>query len=177
MEPYLGEIKFMSIQKKIRGWLLCDGSILPINQYVALNSLLGNAFGGNGTTTFGIPDLRGRVPVGIDYRYPVAFGRGAKGGQETVQLTAQTAPSHSHALQVISAQGTSNVAKDGVFAAVTKDAAGDQPPLYAPPGPWVAIDPTTIQPEGGDAAHNNIQPFTVGAYYIATSGIYPQRDE
>lgn len=176
MDPFVGEIKLFTYQKNMTGWLPCDGRLLPINQYAALYSLLNTAFGGDGRTTFGLPDLRGRAPVSIDYRTPNVFGRGVKGGQETVQLTNATVPAHTHAMQVASAPGTLTGIVGNFYTSVGKDTAGSQPPLYATPGTWVAIDPTSLQPEGNDQAHNNMQPYLVLAYYIATVGIYPSRE-
>ena len=177
MDPFLGEVKLFPYQKNMVGWLPCDGRLLQINQYQALASLLGNAFGGDSRTTFGLPDLRGRTPVSIDYRYPTAFGRGIKSGQETVPLASNTSPAHTHAFQVTSTAGTVNIATGNFYASVGKNTAGDQPPLYATPGTGtsVSIDPTSLQTSGSSQAHNNMQPYLVLAYYIATIGIYPSR--
>ena len=175
MDPFVGEIKLFTYQYNMTDWLPCDGRLLQIQQYAALYSLIGTNYGGDGRTTFGLPDLRGRASVNVDDRSPNVFGAGVKGGQETVQLTTTTVPTHTHAMEVLSSPGNVGATPNAFYAGVTKTAAGEEPPLYATPGAWVAIDPTSVQPEGDSVAHNNMQPYLVLGYYIAVYGIYPTR--
>ena len=181
---FLGEIRIFPVAWAPQGWMLCDGRSLNIQQYVALSSLLGNTYGGNGTTTFNIPDLRGRVMVGAgtnikDY---IQYLRGAAGGAEKVTLTPAQIPPHNHNLQVLKEIGavpnpTNNFfATAGVNTTVTV-----APNLYGAPSadaktPMIPLNPATLSPGGAAAGHDNVQPSLVLNYCIAYIGTYPSRN-
>ena len=173
-EPFLGEIRLLAIAWAPKGWALCDGSTLPIAQNQALYSLLQTQFGGDGKTTFGLPDLRGRVPLGT-----VAPGQnqGTKwaGGAETAALTGAQTPIHTHYLQVIAEAGDKPSPVANFYAQVTPVTPAASPVnIYGAPVSTVALDSGTLSSVGGNA-HDNMQPFLVLNYCISTEGIYPPR--
>lgn len=160
-EPFLSEIRIMSFGYAPRGWAMCNGQFLPINQNQALFSLLGTTFGGNGQTTFALPDLRGNVPIHVGQ----SFTLGQKGGEQAHTLTISEMPLHTHI-----ASGTGNnadnvIPTDNVFGVVTG--------LYGGPTNLAALAPTSITNVGGSQAHLNMQPFLVLNFCIALQGIFP----
>jgi len=167
MEPFVGEVRLMGFAYDTQdGWLLCDGRILQVTRYQALFSLLGNKFGGDGRTTFGIPDLRGRVAVNNNSTYAL----GATGGAENVALTSTTIPAHTHAINATSETAD----KAGVGTASTRLLGTTTASLYGSATNMVAMN-DALSTAGGAASHSNMQPSQVVAYYIATMGLYPQR--
>jgi microcystin-dependent protein len=164
MDPFLGEIRFVTFQYAPKGWMPCNGQLLPIAQYQPLFSLLGTTYGGDGRTTFALPDLRGRTPV-----HPgdgIALGQA--GGSESVVLTPGEAPAHTHALAA-SAQRAS-----------TDDPAGGYWAASAAPGHFAPTADTTMAPglvsaTGGSQPHENRQPSLVISAVIAVQGIFPPR--
>ena len=177
MESILGEIKLWAINFAPTGWQLCDGSLLPIQSYAALYSLLGTAYGGNGTTTFALPDLRGRVPVGTGNQSGTTYDRGMAPGQESVGLSPNQMPQHTHDVNAYNANGNAAGGLGHHVAGVVTNAT---PPeavnLYGPAGgATVVLDPASVSSVGGDQAHNNMQPYLALNYYICTNGLYPQR--
>lgn len=160
-EPFLGEIRFFSFNFPPKGWAWCNGQLLPINQNQALFALLGTTYGGNGQTTFALPDLRGRIPVGFSATRPL----GQPGGQEAVTLTADQLPPHRHHLrpggQADAASPAGARWADGVA------------PVYADTVD-VAMAATTA--EGGGQAHLNLPPYTVIGFGIALLGIFPSQN-
>jgi microcystin-dependent protein len=174
---FIGEIRAFSFDWAPNGWVPCDGRLLNVQGNQALFSLLGVQFGGNGTTTFGIPDLRGRVAQGT-VSPGQRQGFGYAGGTETVQVTSDQVPAHNHALWAITAAGDKPGPAGNHYANVTtvSPATGNvniYGPLASPN--TVALDPGTIDTAGGGGGHDNMQPFLVTNYCIATIGIYPSR--
>jgi microcystin-dependent protein len=166
-EPFLAEIRMMSFNFAPKGWALANGQLLPINQNQALFSLLGTAFGGNGTTNFGLPDLRSRTPI--------AFGNGhtlgERAGTENVTLTLQQIPAHTH--PVSANNGTSG----NVASPVNNFFSNSAPPNIYANGQAAATLPTnTVSQTGGSQAHNNLQPFLTINFSIALQGIYPSQN-
>jgi microcystin-dependent protein len=154
-----------------QGWALCDGALLAVSQNDALFSLLGTIYGGDGRTTFGLPDLRGRIPIHAGSGPGLTTRRlGAKSGQEKVLLNGSQLPSHSHPLKASTSLG----GESGPAGNVT----GESPSLdiYAEEEPTVALSPDAITSVGGSQSHNNIQPFQCVNFIIALFGIYPSRD-
>lgn len=180
-EWYVGEIRnfsFGSVQGNPApaGWLPCDGRSLQINQYAALYSLLGNAFGGT-ATTFNLPDMRGRVAVsqGVNAQGKI-YTRGKAGGAEAVTLAAEQMPPHNHMFAARAEAGTvAAVAGNVVSTSGTSPAITTPQPLYAAPGAPVPLNPGSVSMAGGAAGHPNMQPYTVTNFCIATSGFYPTR--
>jgi microcystin-dependent protein len=167
-EPFLGQINITAFAFAPKGWALCNGQLLPISQFQALFSLLGTLYGGNGTTTFALPDLRGRTPMHRGNSLPL----GAATGAEAVALNAGQLPPHSHALAATTDLANASV-PDG---ALTAARARGGPLLYASGGPPVAMKPASVAMAGGNLPHPNMQPYTVLNFVIALTGIYPSRD-
>lgn len=169
-EPFIGEIKYFSFDFPPRNWALCDGSLMSIAQHQALFALLGTQFGGDGQTTFALPDLRGRVARHPDGNTP----QGTKAGEENVTLTHAQMPQHNHTVAASSATGSQRNYENGLFAAL----AGEDAKLYTRPttGNLQAINPSTVSVAGGSQSHPNCQPSLVGNYCIAINGIFPSRD-
>jgi len=175
LNPVLGQIMPFAGSVVPRGWALCNGALLAITQNQALFSLLGTYYGGNGTTTFGLPDLRGRAILGSSGssgNYPA----GMMSGTTTVTLTVGQLPSHNHFIQ---ASTTAGAGRGGIspvgrlFGANTEAAkifllAGSMETNLA--------TSTNIVPDGGNQGHNNMQPYLTISYLIATSGSYPSRN-
>jgi microcystin-dependent protein len=167
MDPFLGEIRLFTWNWPPRGWALCNGALLPINQNQALFSLLGTMYGGNGVSTFALPDLQGRAALHRSNSYP----QGAKGGEEQVTLIPSMIPVHNHLLL-----GTTTTAdkKAPTSALAASPVAADY--YYSPPTNVVQLNPGSIGPAGGGQPHSNLQPFLVLNYCIATQGIFPSRN-
>jgi microcystin-dependent protein len=167
--PFLGEIKIVSFGFAPRSWALCNGQLLPINQNQALFSLLGTQYGGNGQTTFALPDLRGQTPIHVG----AGFLIGNKGGEQAHTVTMSEMPTHVHV-----AQGNSATADltdpTGALLASPVAAVG---PIYTPnPAGLVAMSPASVSNVGGSQAHINMQPYLTLNFCIALQGIFPSRN-
>ena len=167
MDPYLGEIRLMAFAFPPRGWALCDGQVLPINQNQALFSLLGTTYGGDGRVTFALPDLRGRVPVHL------GSGRvlGERGGEAAHTLTLAELPSHAHTATGTSASATSAVAGPGVMLATSVGGAA-----YGAPASLVPMATSAIGATGGGQGHPNLAPYLTLSLCIALQGIFPSQN-
>ncbi|CAM3458184.1 tail fiber protein [Nocardioides dubius] len=163
-EPFLGEIRLMSFAYPPKNWALCNGQILSIAQNTALFSLLGTTYGGNGQTTFALPELRGRVPLG----WGDGFDLGQTGGETAHTITLAEMPTHVHQLTASTARASSAAPAGNLLAAAK---AG-----YRPPGSVVALRADALTNVGGTQPHENRQPFLTMSFCIAMAGIYPSRD-
>ncbi len=161
-EPFLSEIRVMSFVFAPKGWALCNGQLLPINQNQALFSLLGTTFGGDGRVNFALPDLRGRVPIHVGSGHTL----GEQSGEQAHTLSIAEVPTHTHVLQASSATGSVQDASGNVLATVPGRA-------YTDPSALTALSPTTIMNVGGSQAHLNMQPFLTLSFCIALQGIFP----
>lgn len=171
MENYLGEIRIFAGDFAPTGWHLCDGTVLRISEYSALFSLLGFAYGGDGVTTFGLPDLRGRVPVGQGAGQGLTVrAMGQSFGTENVTVPQDGWSPHSHALMASSNAAVSGAPGGNVLAATT-----DQVPLYDVKSNPQAFDKRAVDSIGGNQPHPNVMPSSCINLIIATTGIFPSR--
>jgi microcystin-dependent protein len=169
-EPFLGEIRMFGFNFAPQGWALCQGQLMPINQNQALFSLLGTFYGGNGTTTFALPDLRGRVGISMGQGPGTSpYQLGEVAGAETVTLTSGQMPAHAHAVEANGSPGTSTRTAGTVPA---RTAASD----YAAAPDGTVMNAGMIAAAGGSQPHSNIQPFLVLNFCIALQGIFPSRN-
>jgi microcystin-dependent protein len=162
-EPFLSEIRIMSFGFPPKGWALCNGQLLPINQNQALFALLGTTYGGNGQTNFALPNLQGSVPMHEGQGHTL----GERAGQEAHTLTQQELPAHTHQVNVVNTNA--NAAPPGNFFAAANA-------LYQPAPPNTTLAPSTIPPVGGSQPHENRQPFLTLSFCIALQGIFPSRN-
>lgn len=168
-EPFVGEIRMFAGNFAPRGWAFCDGQLLAVSQNDALFSLLGTVYGGDGRTTFGLPDLRGRIPVHAGSGPGLSPRRlGSKGGAENVTLTVNQLPSHTHTMQASSQAATDALPQNKVVAQT--DAA-----FYHVDPPFVDFASQGALAIGGSRAHTNVMPFLCLHFIIALFGIYPSR--
>ena len=174
-QPFLGEIRQFPWDWAVRGWALCQGQILSIQQNAALFSLLGTTYGGNGVTTFALPDLRGRAAVGQGHGPGLGLvSMGQVDGTETVTLTAQQMPQHTHVMQGSTNDAGKAPVNNSMFA---HDSDADVNYLAPYNGSTQQpIAPATISTAGGTQPHSNIQPYLGTNYSIALQGIFPSRN-
>ena len=170
VDPFLGEIMLFAGNYAPRGWAECNGQLLPINQNQALFSILGTTYGGNGQTTFALPDFRGRAPIHVG-QGPGLTDRvlGESGGVESHVLTVAEMPAHSHPAFARSTNGTS-ANPSGLFPA--RDPAGT--PHYGPDADAL-LAPGAIGPAGADQPHDNMQPYLTIMFCICLQGVFPTR--
>jgi len=197
MDPFIGEIVLFAGNFAPRSWALCDGQLLAINSHSALFSILGTTYGGDGRTTFALPDLRGRTPVHPGHGPGLSdYDLGERGGTERVTLTVAQMPSHSHIASLSSASavvsipansgdGTVEIPGNTSILAKVMDANGDPAMAYAPqasqdtnlaPVAAAVTGSVTVFNNGGSQYHTNIQPFLGINYIIALQGIFPSRN-
>jgi microcystin-dependent protein len=161
-EPFLSEIRIMSFGFAPRGWALCNGQLLPINQNQALFSLLGTTFGGDGRVNFALPDMRGRTPIHVGSGHTL----GERGGEQTHTLTSSEMPAHTHAVGASSSTTGGNASSNGTFLG------GGNNVYHAAPA-TTSLNAASVTSVGGSQAHLNMQPFTVLNFSIALQGIFP----
>jgi microcystin-dependent protein len=167
-EPFLSEIRIMSFVFAPKGWALCNGQLLPINQNQALFSLLGTTFGGDGRVNFALPDLRGRTPIHVGSGHTL----GEKGGAQAHTLSIAELPTHTHALM---ANSTNANGFDPQNVVLARGAASNGNPInvYTPAQQLTALSPGSVTNTGGSQAHLNMQPFLTLSFCIALQGIFP----
>jgi len=164
-EPFLSEIRIMSFVFAPKGWALCDGQLLPINQNQALFSLLGTTYGGYGRVNFALPDLRSRVPIHMGSGHTL----GERGGEQSHTLSISEIPTHTHVMNGTSENGDLIIASGNQLA-------GSPTQLYQPPdNNLVAMNAGSIANVGGSQAHMNMQPYLVLNFSIALQGIFPSQ--
>ena len=162
-EPFLGEVRIFSFAMAPRGWAQCNGQFLPINQNQALFALLGTAYGGNGQTTFALPDLRGRAPVHVG---DSVGGTGTKSGEEAHTVTIQELPAHNHIANASASDG--DQPDPSILAAVNN--------AYTGPANLTTLRPDSISNVGGSQPHVNMQPSMALNFCMALVGIFPSRN-
>jgi len=163
--PYVGEIRMFAGNFAPASWAFCNGQLLQIASNPTLFDLIGTTYGGDGVTTFGLPDLQGRLPV----HQGTGFVLGQTGGSETVTLTTAQMPGHSHAFTASTDAGGQSNPAGNVPATVVAGSA------YAQAGPTAALAAASIGSDGGSQAHDNVQPFLCVSFIISLFGIFPSQ--
>ncbi|MEP6491702.1 MAG: tail fiber protein [bacterium] len=164
-EPFLSEIKVVSFNFPPKGWALCNGQTLPINQNQALFSLLGTTYGGNGQSTFALPNLQGRLPI----HNGNGFTLGQTAGTTSVTVNMTQLPTHQHQLMASSNSAGTTADPSNAFLAPVNGG-------YATPSNLTTLGPDSITSVGGSQAHNNMMPYLVLNFIIALQGIFPSRN-
>ena len=169
-EPFVGEIRMFAGNFAPRGWAFCDGQLLAVSQNDALFSLLGTIYGGDGRTTFGLPDLRGRIPIHAGSGPGLSPRRlGAKAGTEQETLTVNQLPSHSHTMQASGDGADQRSASGNLFARTAFNS-------YSQGTPSSPMASNMISSVGGSRSHTNLQPYVCIHFIVALFGIYPSRN-
>lgn len=177
MDPFIGEISIFAGTFAPKGWMLCDGQLLPIRNYVALFSILGVQYGGDGKNTFALPNLNGRVPIGtgeglgLTPRY-----QGEAGGSASVTLLAEQMPPHLHTGMGFAGNGTTSDPANAVWAQYnTTTRPPTTTPLYGTNSDVMPMAAASLAPAGGGQPHNNMQPYLGLNFIIAMEGVFPPR--
>ncbi len=163
--PYVGELRLFAGNFAPAGWMFCDGQLLPISENEVLFQLIGTTYGGDGQSTFALPDLRGRVPLHQGSGFVLA----ETGGAEDVTLTQNQIPAHAHALRASTALGTGS-APGGALLAATGTVNS-----YGSGAPSQDMTPGALAPQGGSQPHNNMAPYLAVSYIISLFGIFPSQ--
>ena len=162
-QPYVGEIRMFAGNFAPAGWMFCEGQLLPISENETLFQLIGTTYGGDGQSTFALPDLRGRVPIHIGNGFILA----EQGGAEEITLTVQQIPAHSHPLIGSSSTGSTSIPENGFLAKSTSNTP------YTPFSPDKNLRANSISPAGGSQPHTNFQPYLCISFIISLFGIFP----
>lgn len=164
-QPYVGEIRMFAGNFAPAGWMFCEGQLLPISEYETLFNLIGTTYGGDGQSTFALPDLRGRLPIHMGNGFVLA----QNGGVETVTLTPSQIASHNHALLASNDIPGSSSPNGNVFGqAATK--------IYRNGSASVALGAQAMSSTGGSQPHNNMQPYLCVSFIISLFGIFPSQN-
>ncbi|MBV9070853.1 MAG: phage tail protein [Acidobacteria bacterium] len=165
--PFLSEMRIMSFNFAPKGWAQCNGQFLPINQNQALFSLLGTMYGGNGQTTFALPDMRGKAPISMG----AGFTEGQVGGQESHTITMSEMPAHNHFLQanLLPNPADSAIPSPNLLGTLTT-------PIYGPLNAATTLAPASVTNVGGSQPHQNMQPYIVLNFCIALQGAFPSQN-
>jgi microcystin-dependent protein len=168
--PYVGEIRLFAGNFAPQGWAFCDGQLLSIATNEVLFDLIGTTYGGNGQTTYAVPDLRGRVPVHQGSNGQSNYVAGQSGGVENVTLTTAQMPAHTHAMYASTAPASVTHGPAEVLGSSTAMS------LYGAGTPNMAMDPNALIPVGGNQPHENMPPFVALSYIISMFGIFPSQN-
>ncbi|MBV8516268.1 MAG: phage tail protein [Acidobacteria bacterium] len=169
-DPFVAEIRIFPFNFAPKGWAWCDGQLLPLSQNTALFSLLGTTYGGDGKSTFALPDMQGNTPMHPGQGPGLSLhDLGETGGSETVSLLESEIPSHSHGLMISYQDGTDQSPVNEQYSS------GVGIGQWAVPGALVALSDNALAPAGGDQPHNNMQPYLTLYFNIALQGVYPPR--
>lgn len=164
MQQYIGEIRLLSFPFAPKGWALCDGQLLSIQQNQALFSILGTTYGGNGQTNFALPDLRARVPAHVGGGLTL----GQSGGEEAHTLVTSELPAHTHPVQALTGQATTPDPTNALWASTAS--------AHYAAGAQTVMAPGALATVGGSQPHNNMPPFAVVSFAIALQGVFPSRN-
>lgn len=170
MDPFVAEIRIFPFNFAPRGWAFCNGQILPLSQNTALFSLLGTTYGGNGQSTFALPNMQGNAPMHPGQGPGLSlYDLGQTGGSETVSLLVSEIPSHSHGVSASAGDGTDQSPNN------EKLATGIGIGQYAVPGALTQLSPNALAPTGGGQPHNNMMPYLTLNFCISLQGVFPPR--
>jgi microcystin-dependent protein len=164
-DPFIGEIRMTAISYPQKNWAFCNGQVMQINQNQALFALVGTYYGGDGASTFALPDMRGRVPI----HEGAGYSLGLKSGVESITLSSKELPAHNHTVKVESTDVNSTVEPQGNYLAQAEF------PIYGAQGTNVAMGSTAINSAGESQPHTNMQPYGVVNFIIALDGTFPSR--
>lgn len=173
-EPFLAEVRIVGFNFAPRGWAFCDGQILPINQNQSLYSLLGTTYGGDGRTSFALPDLRGRTPIHVGSSNGGTHLLGQKSGEETHTLSTAEMPNHGHEMKAVT-DTADTIGPGGAFYAGSPGGTA----IYTAQSPTSlnkSVNAAAIPNVGGSQAHNNMQPYLALNFCIALQGLFPSRN-
>jgi microcystin-dependent protein len=170
-QPYVGEIRMFGGNFAPAGWMLCEGQLLPISSFDTLFALIGTTYGGDGQSTFGLPNLAGRLPMHQGTNQGTSFIVGELAGDERVTLTTQQIPNHSHNLLGTSDVATVNAPTDNVLGATT----GATTLAYGTDNPKITLPAGVISTVGGSEPHENMQPYLCVSFIISLFGIFPSQ--
>jgi microcystin-dependent protein len=174
VDPFVAEIRIFPFNFAPKGWALCDGQILPISQNTALFSLLGTNYGGNGASTFGLPNLQGSAAMHSGQGPGLSDHIiGEVGGSQTVTLLESEIPAHSHAMEASQGDGTERTPNAGGTGQLLATGIGIS--QYQTPGAQTSLNPAVVAPAGGSQPHNNMQPYVTFNFNIALQGVFPGR--
>jgi microcystin-dependent protein len=165
-QPYVGEIRMFAGNFAPAGWMMCQGQLLPISENETLFQLIGTTYGGDGQSTFGLPNLAGRAPIHQGTGPGSSYTIGEAGGVESVTLTTQQIPSHTHPMLGSADPAANKGALNGMFGRAPAEA-------YASEFTPVTLNSQAVQAQGGSQPHNNMQPFLVIGYIISLFGLFP----
>lgn len=176
MDPFVAEIRILACNFPPKGWAFCNGQLLPLSQNTALFSLLGTTYGGDGKSTFALPDMQGNAPMHPGQGPGLSlYDLGETGGSETVTLLESEIPSHSHALLTNTVVGDTNAPSPGVSLARSHNATAYQTTAAQIPSDNVIFAFQAIAPTGGSQPHNNMMPYLTLNFCIALQGVFPPR--
>lgn len=175
-DPFVGEIRIFAGNFPPKGWAFCEGQILSISQNTALFALLGTTYGGNGQTTFALPDLRDRAPMFFGAGPGLSnYDIGQAGGSPTISLLVSDMPAHNHQARAVNTPGTQTDPTNAVWAAGGGQARSGSPLYSATPGTGGQMAPVELVPAGSSQPHNNRSPYLGVSFIIALQGIFPPR--
>src|SRR5262249_13690651 len=167
--PYVGEIRIFAGNFAPQGWAFCDGSLIPIAENPTLFQLIGTTYGGDGQSTFALPDLRSRVPIHAGTDAGRTFTLGETGGAETETRTTTQIPAHSHVPQANSGAGNQSSPANGVWASPSTGT------IYSNVAPTLTMDPAAAGMAGGSQPHDNMMPFLVVNFILSLFGVFPSQ--
>lgn len=170
-QPFVGEIRLFGGSFAPAGWAFCSGQLLPISENDTLFNLIGTTYGGDGQETFGLPNLQGRIPVHTGG--PTSYALGEQGGVESVTLSLQQVPLHTHTPQVVSSGGGASTPTSSTILGDCQTTTTNTYRPYSAADPQVPLNNASIQPQGGSQPHDNFQPTLCVSYIISLFGIYP----
>jgi microcystin-dependent protein len=174
-QAFISQIVAFGFNFAPKNWAFCNGQILPIQQNTALFSLLGTTYGGNGTTTFGLPNLQSRTPVSFGNAAGVDYALGEMAGEENVTLTLSEMAMHNHLFVGASSNANANLPQDGSVPATARKSGNTGDPFYAPASSLQPLNSGSIGMTGGNQPHTNIQPYLALNWCICQYGVFPSR--